>query len=245
MTDACTDELFSTQHERVERVVYPVSRLVLDPERFTDDEKEPMAARGMGVIYQKTSQGRPLRRQLTSNERSALIERFYDPHHERLNESCKRALKAEGRCLMVDCHSFPNTPLPCDLDQAVPRPDFCIGTDPYHTPKALRELVVQSIRTMGYSVDLNRPYSGSLVPSEFYLKDQRVISIMIEVNRILYLDEAAGTKSGSFNRVKSLIDSVLISLRDIEFGSGGPLFHSLDEVEPMISNLKVVKSRSA
>jgi hypothetical protein len=41
--------------------VFPVSRLVVDPERFVDDATEPMAACGMGVIYTQTSQRMPLR----------------------------------------------------------------------------------------------------------------------------------------------------------------------------------------
>jgi N-formylglutamate amidohydrolase len=48
MTDHYTDELFDYQFEPVHRTVFPVSRLVLDPERFSDDALEPMAEKGMG-----------------------------------------------------------------------------------------------------------------------------------------------------------------------------------------------------
>lgn len=50
MTDAFTDELFLDAIAGAEAVVFPVSRLILDPERFENDGDEPMAARGMGVI---------------------------------------------------------------------------------------------------------------------------------------------------------------------------------------------------
>jgi len=36
-------------------VKYNYSRLVLDPERYRDDEKEVMTPKGMGVIYTKDS----------------------------------------------------------------------------------------------------------------------------------------------------------------------------------------------
>jgi hypothetical protein len=39
--------------------------------------------------------------------------------------------------------------------------------------------------------------------------------------------------------------SEVAGLQRFKIGGGGPLFHSLDEVEPMVSNLRVVKSRSA
>ena len=47
MTDWYTDELFALPASEAVTVRFPLSRLVLDPERFLDDPKEPMAARGM------------------------------------------------------------------------------------------------------------------------------------------------------------------------------------------------------
>jgi N-formylglutamate amidohydrolase len=62
LTDWYVDELFSSVHELGgTEVVYPVSRLVSDPERLEDDEREVMASRGMGVIYTRTSDGKDLR----------------------------------------------------------------------------------------------------------------------------------------------------------------------------------------
>ena len=60
MTDRYTDLLVSGV-DSVSRVVFPVSRLVVDPERFEDDQVESMAHRGMGMIYTRASTGRPLR----------------------------------------------------------------------------------------------------------------------------------------------------------------------------------------
>jgi hypothetical protein len=44
-------------------VIFPLSRLVGDVGRIIVDENEPMAVRGMGVIYTRTSMGGPLRDQ--------------------------------------------------------------------------------------------------------------------------------------------------------------------------------------
>jgi N-formylglutamate amidohydrolase len=51
MTDAYTDELFPRTPVEAGRVIFPVSRLVCDVERFPSDGDEPMATRGIGVIY--------------------------------------------------------------------------------------------------------------------------------------------------------------------------------------------------
>ena len=56
MTDAYTDDLFGSHAGTDDSVVtFPVSRLVVDPERFLDDTLETMARCGMGVIYERTS----------------------------------------------------------------------------------------------------------------------------------------------------------------------------------------------
>jgi N-formylglutamate amidohydrolase len=59
----------------------------------------------------------------------------------------------------------------------------------------------------GYTVELNRPYSGSLVPLEFLDTEPRVQSIMIEVNRRLYLRDG-GAIPGSLERLQGLTKAV-------------------------------------
>jgi N-formylglutamate deformylase len=59
---------------------------------------------------------------------------------------------------------------------------------------------------------MNRPYPGTLVPVAFYKKDSRVASIMIEVNRGLYMDEKTGRKTRAFDPVKERVQSLLSSL---------------------------------
>lgn len=219
MTDAHTDDLFHVPF--AERVVFPVSRLVVDPERLIDDAVEPMAAKGMGAVYGLTSHGTALRGLITEEQRERLIEQFYRPHHARLEEAVAAELRQQDKALLVDCHSFPSKPLPCDQDQTPDRPDFCIGADDYHTPKALSDLVCAALRRSGHSVEVNRPYSGVLVPSSRYRADRRVQAIMVEVNRSLYLDEETGLPSDQYADLKSLIAQLLAVLSHT--GPGDPL----------------------
>ena len=52
MTDHFTDWLMAPLHLPVAQMtISPVSRLVLDMERFADDKQEVMSKVGMGVIY--------------------------------------------------------------------------------------------------------------------------------------------------------------------------------------------------
>ena len=151
MTDHYTDELFSVTGLPVATVRFPVSRFVVDPERFEDDADEPMAQRGQGVIYTLTSDGQPLRHPPTPDEREALLERFYRPHHAQLAQRVGEALAVFGRALVVDGHSFPDRPLPMEFDQRPDRPDICLGTDPAHTPEHLIEALVEACRALSWS----------------------------------------------------------------------------------------------
>ncbi len=211
MTDLYTGRLFEEAVADAATIVYPVSRLVVDPERFADDALEPMSQRGMGMVYTRTSGGAPLRRSLADTERAALVRRFYEPHHAALTAAVERGLEERGGCLIIDAHSFPSTPLPCDLDQAPGRPDICLGTDALHTPKALIACLENSFRAMGLTVAINRPYAGTLVPARFFGRDARVKSIMIEINRRLYMDEGSGEATAGLSMMRRRLRTVLNS----------------------------------
>jgi len=211
MTDGHADELFTCTGAT--RILFPISRLIVDPERLVYDDEEPMSKVGMGGIYTHTSKGGKLRRNLTPDERKRLINSYYKPHHERLRNAVEVELASRDRALIVDCHSFPRTPLPCDTDRSVPRPDFCIGTDRFHTPEELKRNLMESIRREGYGVEENRPYAGTIVPSEYYRMDRRVCSIMIEVCRDLYMDESTGSLNERFFQTHLAIEGILKGLQ--------------------------------
>ena len=118
MTDAYTDDLFGSHAGTDDSVVtFPVSRLVIDPERFLDDTTETMSRVGMGALYERTSSGDPLRNDPSLEERDALIQGFYVPHHNRLAEETESELSRCGPALILDCHSFPSKPYPAEYHQ--------------------------------------------------------------------------------------------------------------------------------
>jgi N-formylglutamate amidohydrolase len=220
VTDAFTDELFVCPGAC--RVISEVSRLVVDVERFSHDRDEPMSRVGQGMIYTQTCLGEPLRRALSEDERRLLKSAYYVPHHELLRRAVLDELLAVGRALIVDCHSFPSRPLPCDENRDENRPDFCIGTDAFHTPPGLLQAVESAVRGNGYTIGVNLPYSGTLVPSAYHRKNPNVWSVMVEVNRNLYMDEKAGTKSPGFESVKDRIQAVLKELAAFGTTAKGP-----------------------
>ena len=129
--------------------------------------------------------------------------------HQALTDAVSVALLQCGRCLIIDCHSFPAQPLPYELNQDPARPDICIGTDTFHSPPAIVESLVAVFTKARYSVALNRPFAGSLVPLMFYERDHNVHSVMIEINRALYMDEPSGNKTNRFQEICGVLSGVL------------------------------------
>jgi N-formylglutamate amidohydrolase len=218
MTDHLTLELFNGAGHTGPVVAAEVSRLVVDVERFADDADEPMVAKGMGVIYTRLADGGVLRGTVSTGDRQRLLAHFYKPHHTKFCSAVQGVLGSYGCCLIVDAHSFPSRPLPYEFDQSLSRPDICIGTDPFHTASNVRRTFVQCFEKQGFVVKVDRPFSGAIVPTAFYLKDRRVMSVMVEVNRALYLDEITGTASADFDGVARRVQAAVREASGVVLG---------------------------
>jgi N-formylglutamate amidohydrolase len=217
MTDHWTFDLFGARVPPVQVVRAQYSRLIVDVERFENDEQEPMAACGMGVIYERTSNGKRLREPPSANERERLLSTYYRPHHTRLAAAVDCALAKHGTAVILDCHSFPSKPMPYEQHQRLDRPDICIGTDSFHTPPRLRESLARAFRGKGLSVVFDAPFSGSIVPLAHYRKTRTVASIMVEINRGCYISEISGQRNGGFDSTRQVLqDCVGTAIHDVE-----------------------------
>lgn len=210
MVDRYTDELFS--HSRFQTyIVARVSRLLCDVERFRNDKNEIMSQVGMGTVYTHTCEGKLLK-QYSNDDKNKILSLYYDPHHEKLTKLVEKSLSCYNKCLIIDGHSFSSRPSKSDHDQDENRADFCIGTDSYHTPKFLSHTAKNYLEEFGYSVAINAPYAGTMVPMKYYQRDKRVSSIMIEINRRLYMDEKSGAKIDAFTLIKKRVEALMEKL---------------------------------
>jgi len=208
MTDHFTDELY--HNDQATKIIFNLSRLICDVERFSDDEQESMSKFGMGVCYTKDTQGEKLR-DVSKDEKEDILNRYYYPHHKALELAVDRELEQKGEALIVDCHSFPDKSYHFNSDFGKSRPDICIGTDSFHTPKESLQSIKDFFLSKGYNVSVDRPYSGTMVPMKHYKKDKNVHSIMIEINRKLYMDDT-GLKNQHFETLKEELSEVLRTL---------------------------------
>jgi N-formylglutamate deformylase len=211
LTDWYTDDLFFSKND--EMIVAEFSRIFCDPERFTDDSQEVMAQYGMGVLYEKSDNGEELRT-VTPELKEKILQSYYWKHHDKLSAAVNRQLESFDKAVIIDCHSYPSQPLKRDLDKNPIRPDFNIGTDSFHTPTELIDISVSFFEKAGYTLGIDWPYKGSIVPLEHFQKNKKVSTIMLEINRALYLNEPTNQKSESYDQIKQTVNAYIQTIKN-------------------------------
>jgi N-formylglutamate amidohydrolase len=207
--DLYTDELYESIYKEFGGVKSNYSRLFIDPERFFDDSQENMKKYGLGWFYEKAIiEEKPLRSIVCKKE----VSKYYKQHHKELTQKTKEKLKRYNQCTIIDCHSFSNHRYwfqPHDKEF----PDICIGYDEPHKDQKVIDIIIEVFE--GYDIGINTPYSGSLVPMEYYEKNYNVRSVMIEINKRLYLKSNNVVKNDNFDRIKQKITNIGNKLKQI------------------------------
>jgi len=217
LSDLYAEFLFSGLLEEYGGIISKISRIVVDAERFKNDKKEAMSRAGMGAIYEKNENGEIIRK-INKTDRQVLISKIYQPYHLALKELTSDCLLKFGECLILDCHTFSSKPRPYELDKNRNRSDICLGTDKFHTPENLKRAFFKNFKKGGFSVKYNSPFTGTIVPETYYRKDKKVYSIMIEINRKLYMEEEKFLRNKNFNAVSNKICRIIKDARDSFYG---------------------------
>jgi N-formylglutamate amidohydrolase len=168
----------------------------LDPRMFDGrlpsfaNTRSLRVAGGLGTIPRVVGDGHEIyRRRLTVAEGLGRIESIYKPYHLALRSLVQDALRAFGEAILIDCHSMPSA----SLGHEPPgRPDIVLG-DRFGTSCAPQviDAAEDIFRELGYVVARNRPYAGGFITEHYGQPTAGVHSLQIEINRALYMDEAA------------------------------------------------------
>ena len=210
MTDSFTDQIarraIAISGVPALVVAAPVSRLVGDVERIPDD-REPMNTVGMGAVYTRTHDLRPLR----EHPDPTLLDGWFHPHAANVTAAVDAALRAHGAGVLLDVHSYPSERLPYELASPDdPRPQVCLGTDPTHTPSWL---IAEAVRAFdGLEIGLDTPFAGTYVPLAHYGTDPRVVSLMIELRRDIYMTETPPAPHAGLTDVATRLAQLLTAL---------------------------------
>ena len=193
--DYLTDKLIP---DKSPRLIFNYSRLFCDVEKFKDNKKEVMAKYGLGVFY--THDGQNIITMPNKKYKSKVLKSYYDKHHNKLDKVVTNILNRYDKCLIIDLHSFSDelVKLVFDMNEAS---DICIGIDNFYTDTKLIDFTTKHFKEYGYSVNINYPYSGTIIPNKcFKKKEFRLKSIMLEINKRVYLNN-----SNDFYKLKECI----------------------------------------
>jgi len=181
------------------KIIAKYSRLYCDVERFRSDEDEPMAKLGMGAVYTRLSDGVQYRK-IGSSRREEILGKSYDLHHKQLNTLSREIVDKYGSCVIIDIHSYSDELVRRLFGWTDNLPDVCLGYDEKWFGKDNASKLKTYIEKMGYSCELNYPYSGALVPMEFYYDENpKIQSVMLEINRRVYLNGDAVSEKAVCN----------------------------------------------
>lgn len=199
LIDYFTDELFipDDKTENISYVVFPYCRLYCDVERLIND---PLVEVGLGISYERmvaTHRGYSIR---SFSTRQDAFNHYVD-HHALVS---KQLYAMDRNTLIIDCHSFSS--LPNLLNSNPPDIDICIGFNDDETcpDKVVIGNIVQHFMSYGYKVGMNEPFSNSktfAVPTNYH-------SVMIEVNKRLYMNEQSIEKTEGYDKLRNDIQSL-------------------------------------
>jgi N-formylglutamate deformylase len=139
------------------------------------------------------------------------LARYFHPYAVRVTDVAAQLLAAHGRVTIVDLHSYPSVQLPYELHDG-PRPELCVGTDGFHTPAWLRSLVTEVAAAHHLDVGVDSPFAGAYVPEAYHGRDRRISSVMLELRRDLYLDEATATPHDGEVRIARFVAAVVTAI---------------------------------
>ena len=205
LSDYLTDKLIPNKSRKL---VFKYSRLFCDVEKFKDDTKEIMAKKGMGVIY--TNDCDNMIAIPSKKYKMKVLKSYYDKHHNKLDKTVTNILKKHNKCVIVDFHSFSDE-MTRKLFNTNKNPDICIGIDNTYTDVELTYLTINHFKEYGYSIEINNPYSGTIIPNKYSNKtEKRLSSIMLEINKRIYLNNKS-----DFYKLKESIDDYYKKIQKI------------------------------
>ena len=91
-----------------------------------------------------------------------------------------------------------------------------------HTTDTVARVACSAFEARGYTVEVNRPYQGTIVPPHCLGKDPFVQSIMIEVGRWLYVDEATGERLSTFETCQESVQTAMEAIAEAWRGETPP-----------------------
>ncbi len=166
---------------------------------------------GLGLIKTKSRYGEPFQeRKLASAEIEERLERYYRPYHAELKRLVDERYAEFGVVRHISCHCMSAVGAPTHPDAGRQRADFCVSDLNGRTAsKAAMALVIETLKSRGYSVSVNDPYIGNELVRRHGDPPRGINSIQIEINKKLFMDTKTFRATDGLQGVKRDLDHLL------------------------------------
>lgn len=166
---------------------------------------------GLGCLPRVGARGEAIYgRLLTKEEGEQRLADIHDVYHGRLSSYLDELRLQFGRALLVDCHSMPSRqPGRRNLPDIVLGDRFGSSCD-----GRLVSRLERTFRNHGLTVARNAPYAGGYVTRRYGRPKRGIHAIQIEINRGLYMDEHAISRTDGFARLRPVMDAVILDMMD-------------------------------
>ena len=171
---------------------------------------------GKALVWRTLDDGRAIYdRKLAVDEVQRRIETYHQPYHGAVRDRIEATHARFGRSWHINCHSMNAVGgVQAEGGAGRARPDFVVGDRDGTTCDAgFTEFVRSVLAGMGYDVRVNDPYKGVELVRAYSDPARGRMSLQLEINKRLYMDEAARAKSAGFEplqrQLATLVDAIL------------------------------------
>jgi N-formylglutamate deformylase len=172
---------------------------------------------GKALLWRTLDDGRAIySRKLTVDEVRRRIEHFHQPYHHALARRIEATHARFGASWHIDCHSM-NAVAGAQGEGGAgsARSDIVLGDRDGTTCDApFTELVRSMLTAMGYDVRVNDPYKGVELVRAYSNPAERRVSLQLEVNKRLYMDEATQKKTAGFAALQANLATLADAMLD-------------------------------
>jgi N-formylglutamate amidohydrolase len=176
----------------------------LDGEWGEELQPGPKTKSGVGLIPTVCAGTKPLYdAPLSVAEVRKRLSSFYWPYHSEVRRLLTDFRVKYGVAYHLSCHSMPAMPASSAPDAGQPRSDFDLGNRNGTTcGDELLEVVTETLRGLGYRVTNNKHFVGAEAVRKHGNPANGIHSLQIEMNRSLYMDEAARIRRPELSRIR-------------------------------------------
>ncbi|MBI1220291.1 MAG: N-formylglutamate amidohydrolase [Rhodobacteraceae bacterium] len=206
---------------RAPRAYVDLNRAIdeLDPAVVDQAPRAPMNPRigaGLGVIPRVVANGRAIYRgKITLAAARARLDAVWVPYHARLQALLREAQARHGAAILIDCHSMPHEAIDGYWHAGRARPEVVLG-DRFGAAAAPEVMarVEAAFVAEGLRVARNAPFAGAYIAQAYGQPARGQHVVQVEIDRALYMDEAAIRPGPGFDLVRRMLARVIDRLAD-------------------------------